>query len=199
MRWTNSWGRGLDRSAGRAPAHCVLSGDSTCRSFPTPFSTLQFSSSAALRTVSPLTKPNTSCKIEWRVSLSSEGVRVHPGMPFGFPSETAFGFTGILRRPLRGLQGQGSAFMGSNLGQPYRGAPLCSCWIVPRPARQNPSGLFTTEPCASGATIRADRPSYLSTTALLLTQRHGANTVVAATREKPHPARVRGCWVKIPQ
>src|ERR1700688_3433667 len=25
----------------------------------------------------------------------SEGVRVHPGMPFGFPSETAFGFAGI--------------------------------------------------------------------------------------------------------
>jgi hypothetical protein len=28
-------------------------------------------------------------------------------MPFGFSSETAFGFAGILRRPLRGLQGQG--------------------------------------------------------------------------------------------
>src|SRR6266403_2197214 len=25
------------------------------------------------------------------------GVRVHPGMPFGFPSETAFGFAGILK------------------------------------------------------------------------------------------------------
>src|SRR6266446_6507126 len=24
MRWTNSWGRGLNRSAGRAPGHCVL-------------------------------------------------------------------------------------------------------------------------------------------------------------------------------
>ena len=43
-----------------------------------------------------LTKPNTSCKIEWPASLRSEGVRVHPGMPFGFPSETAFGFAGIL-------------------------------------------------------------------------------------------------------
>jgi len=29
--------------------------------------------------------------------LRSEGVRVHPGMPFGFPSESAFGFAGILR------------------------------------------------------------------------------------------------------
>src|SRR5439155_7083351 len=43
-----------------------------------------------------LEKPNTSCKIEWPSSLRSEGVRVHPGMPFGFPSETAFGFAGIL-------------------------------------------------------------------------------------------------------
>src|SRR5436305_3098408 len=42
-----------------------------------------------------LTKPNTSC-IEWPASLRSEGVRVHPGMPVGFPSETAFGFAGIL-------------------------------------------------------------------------------------------------------
>jgi hypothetical protein len=30
-------------------------------------------------------------------SLRSDGVRVHPGMPFGFPSESAFGFAGILR------------------------------------------------------------------------------------------------------
>jgi hypothetical protein len=43
-----------------------------------------------------LTKPNTSCTIEMPASLRSEGVRVHPGMPFGFPSETAFGFAGIL-------------------------------------------------------------------------------------------------------
>lgn len=31
-------------------------------------------------------------------SLRSEGVRVHPGMPFGFHSEIAFGFAGILIR-----------------------------------------------------------------------------------------------------
>src|SRR6266851_1955505 len=36
------------------------------------------------------------CKIEWPASLRSESVRVHPGMPFGFPSETAFGVAGIL-------------------------------------------------------------------------------------------------------
>jgi hypothetical protein len=30
-------------------------------------------------------------------SLRSDGVRVHPGMPFGFPSELAFGFAGILK------------------------------------------------------------------------------------------------------
>ena len=28
-------------------------------------------------------------------SLRSDGVRVHPGMPFGFPPESAFGFAGI--------------------------------------------------------------------------------------------------------
>jgi hypothetical protein len=28
-------------------------------------------------------------------SLRSDGVRDHPGMPFGFPSETAFAFAGI--------------------------------------------------------------------------------------------------------
>ena len=28
--------------------------------------------------------------------LRSDGVRVHPGMPFSFLSESAFGFAGIL-------------------------------------------------------------------------------------------------------
>jgi hypothetical protein len=37
-----------------------------------------------------LTMPRT-CKIEWPASPRFEGVRVHPGMPFGFPSKTAFG------------------------------------------------------------------------------------------------------------
>jgi hypothetical protein len=34
-----------------------------------------------------LTKPNTSCTIEMPASLRSDGVRVHPGMPFGFLPE----------------------------------------------------------------------------------------------------------------
>src|SRR5258708_10896769 len=38
--------------------------------------------SAADRSLS--TKPNTSCRIEMPASLASEGVRAHPGMPFGF-------------------------------------------------------------------------------------------------------------------
>jgi hypothetical protein len=41
-------------------------------------------------------KPNTSYTIEMPASLRSDGVR--PGMPFGFPRETAFGFAGILTR-----------------------------------------------------------------------------------------------------
>ncbi len=49
-----------------------------------------------------LTKPNTSCTIELPASLRSDGVRDHPGMPFGFPPEQAFSFAGmptILRVP----------------------------------------------------------------------------------------------------
>ena len=42
-----------------------------------------------------MTKPNTSCTIELPASLRSDGVRVHPGMPFGFPPEYAFSFAGI--------------------------------------------------------------------------------------------------------
>ena len=107
MRRTNSWGPGLNPSAGRAPGHCVLRWGQDVPSFPhAPF----LAPALFLRCASDsfsLTKRNTSSKIEWPASLRSEGVRVHPGMPFGFPSETAFGFAGILRRPLRGLQGQG--------------------------------------------------------------------------------------------
>jgi hypothetical protein len=60
----------------RAPGFCMLGGDRTCRPFPRA--------------------PNTSCKTEVPASLRSDGVRVQPGMPFGFPSESAFGFAGIL-------------------------------------------------------------------------------------------------------
>jgi len=42
-----------------------------------------------------LTKLNTSCTIEMPASLRSDGVRVHPGMPFGIIPESAFGFAGI--------------------------------------------------------------------------------------------------------
>jgi hypothetical protein len=81
-----------------------------------------------------LTKPDTSCKIEWPASLRSEGVRVHPGMPFGFPSETAFGFAGIPRRPVRGLQGQGDGPEARFSGLILEGAPnqfsisALACW-----------------------------------------------------------------------
>jgi hypothetical protein len=37
-------------------------------------------------------------------SLRSDGVRVYPGMPFGFLSETAFGFAGILKRTQKRFQ-----------------------------------------------------------------------------------------------
>ena len=42
-----------------------------------------------------MTKPNTSCTIELLASLRSDGVRDHPGMPFGFIPDSAFGFAGI--------------------------------------------------------------------------------------------------------
>ena len=86
MRWTNSWGRGLNRSAGRAPGHCVLRWRQDVPSFPhAPFLAPALSLCCASDSFS-LTKPNTSCKIEWPASLRSQGVRVHREMPFGFPS-----------------------------------------------------------------------------------------------------------------
>ena len=65
-------------------------------SFPTPLSSLAAVFLRCATDSFSLTKPNTSCKIEMPASLRSDGVRVHPGMPFGFPSESAFGFAGIL-------------------------------------------------------------------------------------------------------
>ena len=55
--------------------------------FPAPLSLLALS---LLRCASDrflLTKANTSCTIEMPASLRSDGVRIHPGMPFGFLSE----------------------------------------------------------------------------------------------------------------
>jgi hypothetical protein len=65
--------------------HCVLRRGQDGPSFPhVPF----LAPALFLRSASDsfsLTKPNTSCKIEWPASLRSEGVRVHPGMPFRLP------------------------------------------------------------------------------------------------------------------
>ena len=63
--------------------------------FPAPLSPL---AASFLRCASDrflLTKPNTSCTIEMPASLRSDGVRDHPGMPFGFIPDLAFGFAGI--------------------------------------------------------------------------------------------------------
>ena len=81
----------------RAPGFCMLGGDKDVPPLsPRPFPRL----AALFLRYAPdkfsLTKPNTSCTIEVPASLRSEGVRVHPGMPFGFLSESAFGFARIL-------------------------------------------------------------------------------------------------------
>ena len=57
-------------------------------------------------------------------SLRSEGVRVHPGMPFGFPPESAFGFAGILSRmAFCGGQAYGPIAFSSDGSLIYFGAP----------------------------------------------------------------------------
>ena len=65
----------------------VLSGERGCRPFPrTPFSAS--GRPPPLRSGwFPLTKSNTSRKIRRPASLRSDGVRLQPGIPFGFPSE----------------------------------------------------------------------------------------------------------------
>jgi hypothetical protein len=65
MRWTNSWGRGLNQSAGRAPVHCVLRWGQDVPSFPH----------------APFLAPALFLRY---ASLCFEGIRVYPGMPFGF-------------------------------------------------------------------------------------------------------------------
>ncbi len=74
-------------SAGRARDHCVLSGERGCRPFPrTPFSAS--GRPPPLRSGwFCLTKSNTSWKIKRPASLRSDGVRLQPGLLFGFPSE----------------------------------------------------------------------------------------------------------------
>jgi len=72
------------QSAARAPGPlCAEAGTRAAAPFPAPLSPpaasiLRFASDRFL-----LTKPNTSCTIELPASLRSDGVRDHPGMPFG--------------------------------------------------------------------------------------------------------------------
>ena len=75
---------------------CAEAGTRAAAPFPAPLSPLAASFLRCAPDRFLLTKPNTSCTIEVPASLRSEGVRVHPGMPFGFPPESAFGFAGIL-------------------------------------------------------------------------------------------------------
>jgi hypothetical protein len=73
----------------------ALGGDKGWRPFPrTPFSASSILPSLRFGQVL-LTKPNTSCTIEMPASQRSDGVRDHPGMPFGFIPDLVFGFTGI--------------------------------------------------------------------------------------------------------
>jgi hypothetical protein len=67
-----------------------------CLPVPTPLSSLAALFPCYAQDSFPLTKPNTSCTSEVPASLRSDGVRVYPGMPSGFPSESAFGFARIL-------------------------------------------------------------------------------------------------------
>jgi hypothetical protein len=90
MRWTNSWGRGFNRSAGRAPGHCMLRWGQDVPSFPdAPF----LAPALFLRCASDsfsLTKPNTPCTIErafcFRIGGPSRQRRYAP-MVFGFIPE----------------------------------------------------------------------------------------------------------------
>src|ERR1700733_1782308 len=85
------------RIAGRAPGSLrAEAGTRAAAPFPPPLSPLAALFLRCAPDKFSLTKPNTSCTIEMPASLRSEGVRVHPGMPFGFLSESAFGFAGIL-------------------------------------------------------------------------------------------------------
>jgi len=63
--------------------------------FPAPLSPLAASFLRCAPDKFLLTKPNTSSTIKVPASLRSDGVRVHPGMPFGIIADLAFGFAGI--------------------------------------------------------------------------------------------------------
>jgi hypothetical protein len=89
--------RKLDVTLAGAPialrVSSALGGDKGCRPFPLSLLVALFLRCAPDRFL--LTKPNTSCTIELPASLRSDGVRDHPGMPFGFIPDSAFGFAGI--------------------------------------------------------------------------------------------------------
>ncbi|PYS21161.1 MAG: hypothetical protein DMG11_28435 [Acidobacteria bacterium] len=78
---------GAIQSAARSDRFSVEAGTRATAPFLAPLSPLAafFLRCAPDRLL--LTKPNTSCTIELPASLRSEGVRDHPGMPFGFPPE----------------------------------------------------------------------------------------------------------------
>jgi hypothetical protein len=78
-----------------ATVSSALSGDKGCRPFPrTPFSASGILPSLRFGQFL-LTKVNISCTIELPASLRSDGVRDHPGMPFGIIPDLAIGFVGI--------------------------------------------------------------------------------------------------------
>src|SRR5579862_9049448 len=89
----------IDRSAARAPEPlCAEAGTRATAPFPAPLSPLAASFLHCAPDRFLLTKPNTSCTIEMPASLRSDGVRDHPGMPFGIIPDSAFGFAGIPTR-----------------------------------------------------------------------------------------------------
>src|SRR5579862_9942655 len=106
----------IDRSAARAPEPlCAEAGTRATAPFPAPLSPLAASFLHCAPDRFLLTKPNTSCTIEMPASLRSDGVRDHPGMPFGIIPDSAFGFAGIpsshgldYERPALVLSGQAS-------------------------------------------------------------------------------------------
>jgi len=70
-----------------------------CRPFPAPLTSLAAFFLRCAPDTFRLTKPNTFLQNLNAASLRSDGVRDHPGMPFGFPPELAFSFAGIPKTP----------------------------------------------------------------------------------------------------
>src|SRR5436309_3221736 len=86
---------GAIQSAARSGRFSVEAGTRAAAPFPAPLSPL---AALCLRCAPDkflLTKQTLSSTIEKPASLRSDGVRDHPGMPFGFPPEQAFSFAGI--------------------------------------------------------------------------------------------------------